>query len=151
MVVVESRHHGGSRHTVDVAVAVASRSARFPAPSAAQRAEGTNALLAEGAFPVCSAGDVLVALSLPVHRCPQSSRRTPRAARTGRPGGPAFGGVGPPGLRGPLLGSRAPRDLARASRLDLGASCASSGLPGPGSPETSGDGGSGPDGTYRLA
>ena len=65
VVVVESRHHGGvaphgrrrggPRHP-----------GRVPcrAPSAAPTSEGTNALLADGAFPVCSTGDILVALSL---------------------------------------------------------------------------------------
>jgi DNA processing protein len=64
VVVVESRHHGGTRHTVDAAVARGIPVGAVPGSIRSPTSEGTNALLADGAFPVCSAGDVLVALSL---------------------------------------------------------------------------------------
>jgi len=64
VVVVESRHHGGSRHTVDAAVARGIAVGAVPGSIRSATSEGTNALLADGAFPVCSAGDILVALSL---------------------------------------------------------------------------------------
>jgi DNA processing protein len=64
VVVVESHARGGSLHTVDEAdrrgrdVFAVPGSVRNPA------AAGTNALLAEGRAPACSADDVLVALDL---------------------------------------------------------------------------------------
>jgi DNA processing protein len=64
VVVVESRHHGGSRHTVEAALARDIPIGAVPGSIRSATSEGTNALLAEGAFPVCSAADVLVALSL---------------------------------------------------------------------------------------
>lgn len=64
VVVVESRHHGGSRHTVEAALARAVPVGAVPGSIRSATSEGTNALLAEGAFPVCSAADVLVSLSL---------------------------------------------------------------------------------------
>ena len=64
VVVVESRHHGGSRHTVDAAAERGIPVGAVPGSIRSATSEGTNALLADGAFPVCSAGDILVALSL---------------------------------------------------------------------------------------
>ncbi|HVT42067.1 MAG TPA: DNA-protecting protein DprA [Acidimicrobiales bacterium] len=64
VVVVESRHHGGSRHTVEAALVRGIPIGAVPGSIRSATSEGTNALLAEGAFPVCSAADVLVALSL---------------------------------------------------------------------------------------
>jgi len=64
VVVVESRHHGGSRHTVDAAMARGIAVGAVPGSIRSATSEGTNALLADGAFPVCCAGDILVALSL---------------------------------------------------------------------------------------
>ena len=64
VVVVESRHHGGSRHTVDAAAARGIPVGAVPGSIRSATSEGPNALLADGAFPVCSAGDVLVALAL---------------------------------------------------------------------------------------
>ena len=64
VVVVESRHHGGSRHTVDAAVDRGIPVGAVPGSIRSATSEGTNALLAEGAFPVCSSADILVALSL---------------------------------------------------------------------------------------
>ncbi len=84
VVVVESRHHGGSRHTVDAAVARGIPVGAVPGSIRSPTSEGTNALLADGAFPVCSAGDILVALSLagaPVP-APDSGRARATSART---------------------------------------------------------------------
>ena len=64
VVVVESRHHGGSRHTVEAAVDRGLPVGAVPGSIRSATSEGTNALLADGAFPVCSSGDILVALSL---------------------------------------------------------------------------------------
>ncbi len=90
VVVVESRHQGGSRYTVDAAMERGVPVGAVPGSIRSPTSEGTNALLAEGAFPVCSAGDILVALSLagatvPIVRIPPSAqdvpRRQPRAGR----------------------------------------------------------------------
>lgn len=64
VVVVESRHQGGSRHTVNAAIARGRSVGAVPGSIRSPNSEGTNALLGEGAFPVCSAGDILVALAL---------------------------------------------------------------------------------------
>jgi len=64
VIVVESRHHGGSRHTVDAAIERGIAVGAVPGSIRSATSEGTNALLADGAFPVCSAGDILVALGL---------------------------------------------------------------------------------------
>jgi DNA processing protein len=64
VVVVESRHHGGSRHTVDAAMERGIPVGAVPGSIRSATSEGTNALLADGAFPVCSTGDLLVALNL---------------------------------------------------------------------------------------
>jgi DNA processing protein len=64
VVVVESRHHGGSRHTVEAALALGIPLGAVPGSIRSPTSEGTNALLCDGAFPVCSVTDILVALSL---------------------------------------------------------------------------------------
>ena len=64
VVVVESRHHGGTRHTVDAAIDRGVPVGAVPGSIRSATSEGTNALLADGAFPVCSSGDILVALAL---------------------------------------------------------------------------------------
>jgi len=64
VVVVESRHRGGSRHTVEAALERGIPVGAVPGSVRSATSEGTNALLADGAFPVCSSSDVLVALSL---------------------------------------------------------------------------------------
>ena len=90
VVVVESRHLGGSRHTVSAALDRDVPVGAVPGSIRSPTSEGTNALLADGAFPVCSAGDILVALSLkgaPVPTAPPAGvrhagpRRPPRAGR----------------------------------------------------------------------
>jgi DNA processing protein len=90
VVVVESRHMGGSRHTVNAAMDRGVPVGAVPGSIRSPTSEGTNALLADGAFPACSSGDILVALSLEgapvpmvhvaaVHR--ERPRRPPRAGR----------------------------------------------------------------------
>jgi DNA processing protein len=89
VVIVESRHHGGSRHTVDAAAARGVPVGAVPGSIRSAASEGTNALLADGAFPVCSAGDILVALSLEGVPLPVPVPSGPSARRT--PSGPASG------------------------------------------------------------
>ena len=97
VVVVESRHHGGSRHTVDAAMDRGVPVGAVPGSIRSATSEGTNALLADGAFPVCSSGDIL-------SRSPSSAPRWPFRPRPPA-GGPAsatsapVAGPGPPGLR----------------------------------------------------
>lgn len=62
VVVVESRHYGGSRHTVDAALTLSKTVGAVPGSIRSLNSEGTNALMSEGAIPVCSSSDVLVAL-----------------------------------------------------------------------------------------
>ena len=64
VIVVESRHHGGARHTVEAAAALGIPVGAVPGSIRSATSEGTNALLADGAFPACSTADILVALSL---------------------------------------------------------------------------------------
>jgi DNA processing protein len=64
VVVVESRHGGGSRHTVEWALDHQIPVGAVPGSIRSATSEGTNALLSEGAFPVCSTADILVSLSL---------------------------------------------------------------------------------------
>jgi DNA processing protein len=64
VVVVESHRAGGSMHTVDEADRRGTDVMAVPGSVRAPASAGTNALLAEGRAPVCSADDVLVALGL---------------------------------------------------------------------------------------
>jgi len=64
VVVVESRHHGGSMYTVHAAAARGIPVGAVPGSIRSPTSEGTNALLAEGCFPVRDLGDILTALSL---------------------------------------------------------------------------------------
>jgi DNA processing protein len=63
VVVVESRHGGGSRHTVNAAAAGGIDVGAVPGSIRSATSEGTNALLAEGAFLVTGVTDILLALS----------------------------------------------------------------------------------------
>ncbi len=63
VVVVESRHGGGSRHTVNAALASGTDVGAVPGSIRSATSEGTNALLAEGAFVVAGVTDILLALS----------------------------------------------------------------------------------------
>jgi DNA processing protein len=63
VVVVESRHGGGSRHTVNAALANGIDVGAVPGSIRSATSEGTNAMLAEGAFVVSGVTDILLALS----------------------------------------------------------------------------------------
>jgi DNA processing protein len=63
VVVVESRHGGGSRHTVNAALAGGIDVGAVPGSIRSATSEGTNALLADGAFLVSGVTDILLALS----------------------------------------------------------------------------------------
>ncbi len=119
VVVVESRHHGGSRHTVEAAVDRGLPVGAVPGSIRSATSEGTNALLSDGAFPVCSAGDILVALSLA-----GAAVAAPRDA-TARSSAPRPPGPGPDRrVFDALSGDPSPLDqLARETGLDLAELC----------------------------
>ena len=112
VVVVESRHHGGSRHTVDAAIDRGIAVGAVPGSIRSATSEGTNALLADGAFPVCSSGDILVALALAgavrghPARGPPGGRRLRQSRHRS----------GPPGLRRPDRRPLSPRRAGPADR-----------------------------------
>jgi DNA processing protein len=83
VVVIESRHHGGSYHTVEAAIGLSKPVGAVPGSIRSATSEGTNALLADGAFLVSSAGDVLIRLALEGFSVPASP------ARSGSPPAPA--------------------------------------------------------------
>jgi DNA processing protein len=64
VVVVESRHGGGAMHTVAAAAERGIPVGAVPGSIRSPASEGTNSLLADGCFPVCSVADLLTALSL---------------------------------------------------------------------------------------
>jgi DNA processing protein len=64
VVVVESRHRGGSMYTVGAAAERGTPVGAVPGSIRSATSEGTNRLLADGCFPVCAVADILVALSL---------------------------------------------------------------------------------------
>ncbi len=64
VVVVESRHQGGSRHTVEAAIGRGRPVMAVPGPVRSATSDLPNALLAEGCHPARDALDVLVALGL---------------------------------------------------------------------------------------
>jgi DNA processing protein len=122
VVVVESRHHGGSRHTVEAAMDRGVPVGAVPGSIRSATSEGTNALLADGAFPVCSTGDILVSLALlgaSVAVPPDRSVRRPAPAARVAPS---------PGrdseIYDALSADPAPLDeLARVTGLDLSELC----------------------------
>jgi DNA processing protein len=82
VVVVESRHQGGSKHTVDAALERGILVGAVPGSIRSQTSEGPNAMIADGALPVCGSADVLLALSMagaPVGSTPRrrTSAKTP--------------------------------------------------------------------------
>ena len=118
VVVVESRHHGGSRHTVEAALAVGKPVGAVPGSIRSITSEGTNALLSDGAFVVSSASDVLVALGL-------AGAGVPAAARNGSS---AEQGKPEPGeetlVHEALTADPTPLDeLVRLTRLDFSTLC----------------------------
>ncbi len=80
VVVVESRHGGGSMHTVHAALAGGTPVGAVPGSIRSRTSEGTNALLADGAVPVRDVGDILVTLSLTGALEPRPGPERPRAA-----------------------------------------------------------------------
>jgi DNA processing protein len=70
IVVVESFHTGGSRHTVEAAALRGRTVMAVPGPVRSQASELPNALLAEGCPPARDATDVVVALGLSPTRPP---------------------------------------------------------------------------------
>ena len=87
VVVVESRHRGGSRHTVEAAMARDRPVLAVPGPVCSPASELPNALLAEGCHPARDAVDVLVALQLstPLPGTGPSPDRRPPVDATARP------------------------------------------------------------------
>jgi len=64
VVVVESAQKGGSLYTADEALARDLPLFAVPGPITSKAAKGTNRLIADGAMPLCSVDDVLLALGL---------------------------------------------------------------------------------------
>jgi DNA processing protein len=75
VVVIESRHGGGSMHTVTAALDRGIPVGAVPGSIRSPTSEGTNKLLSEGCFPVCDVADILVALSLGGAELPQPPSR----------------------------------------------------------------------------
>jgi DNA processing protein len=84
VVVVESRHGGGSKHTVDAALERGTLVGAVPGSIRSPASEGPNRLIADGAFPVCSSGDILLALSMSGAQVPSGPppRGRPASGRT---------------------------------------------------------------------
>jgi DNA processing protein len=100
VVVVESRHGGGSMYTVAAAAQRGIPVGAVPGSIRSPTSEGTNSLLADGCFPVCTVADILTALSLRGVVLPPA----------GTKGGPGATG-------GPVASSRSRRsDLTPADR-----------------------------------
>jgi DNA processing protein len=83
VIVVESRHRGGSMYTVAAAAERGIPVGAVPGSISSQTSEGTNSLLADGCFPVCSVADVLAALSLRGVALPNMSPPASEAASAG--------------------------------------------------------------------
>ena len=81
VVVVESAQKGGSLYTADEALARDLPLFAVPGPITSRAAKGTNRLIADGAMPLCSVDDVLLALGL--------ASPTGTAQPVPEPGGPA--------------------------------------------------------------
>ena len=123
VIVIESRHHGGARHTVEAAATLGLPVGAVPGSIRSATSEGTNALLADGAFPACSTADILVALSLVgVQPSPPSTSTSQASGTTSHPDRPGPGEDR--AIYEVLSGDPASLDdLARASGLDLPALC----------------------------
>jgi DNA processing protein len=80
VVVVESRHHGGSMHTVHAAAERGIPVGAVPGSIRSATSAGTNALLADGCFPVCEVADILMALSLRGITLPAGDAAAPRTS-----------------------------------------------------------------------
>jgi DNA processing protein len=91
VVVIESRHGGGSMHTVAAALDRGIPVGAVPGSVRSPTSEGTNKLLSEGCFPVCDVADILVALSLGGAQLPEPPTRHDSTGRPGRPDADADG------------------------------------------------------------
>jgi DNA processing protein len=85
VIVVESRHRGGSLYTVAAAAERGIPVGAVPGSIRSQTSEGTNSLLADGCFPVCSVADILAALSLRGVALPNVPSPASGAASAGGP------------------------------------------------------------------
>jgi DNA processing protein len=85
VVVVESRHRGGSMYTVAAAAERGTPVGAVPGSIRSPASEGTNSLLADGCFPVCTVADILTALSLRGIAIPNSHPSVPGAEMRGGP------------------------------------------------------------------
>lgn len=85
VVVVESREKGGSMYTVEEALRRNRPVLAVPGPIRSEASAGTNRLLADGAEPICSPDDVLVALGLERADAPTKKTITGTGARPSRP------------------------------------------------------------------
>jgi DNA processing protein len=83
VVVVESRHRGGSMYTVAAAAERGTPVGAVPGSIRSPASEGTNSLLADGCFPVCTVADILTALSLRGIAIPNSHPSVPGAEMRG--------------------------------------------------------------------
>ena len=84
VVVVESRHRGGSRAHRRRGAGPGIPVGAVPGSIRSPTSEGTNALLADGAFPVCDVGDILITLAL-CWRLRACAGAAPAAGRPARP------------------------------------------------------------------
>jgi len=87
VVVIESRHGGGSMHTVAAALDRGKPVGAVPGSIRSPASEGTNALLSDGCFPVRDVTDILVALSLSGADVPRAAPEPP-GEPPGEPAGP---------------------------------------------------------------
>jgi len=85
VVVIESRHGGGSMHTVSAALDRGIPVGAVPGSIRSPTSEGTNKLLSEGCFPVCDVTDILVALSLCGAPLPPTPSSTPSSTPSTTP------------------------------------------------------------------
>ncbi len=116
VVVVESRHGGGSMHTVEAAAARGIPVGAVPGSIRSPTSEGTNALLADGCFPVCAVADILAALSLKGVAPPSPPRNAG--------GGPGTVDIGDRALLAALSSDPSSLDqLARRTGLAIPALC----------------------------
>jgi len=127
VVVVESRVAGGSRHTVEAAIARGRTVMAVPGSIRNPAAAGTNRLIAEGCAPVCDVADILVALDLERAGRPEPAPRPDRrAGAAAQPGRRPVSTSGPAGITGEGVGAPSPArrtrpDLSRAEQLVLDA------------------------------
>jgi DNA processing protein len=114
VVVVESRHVGGSRHTVEAAMARDRPVFAVPGPVRSPASELPNALLAEGCAPARDALDVLVALDLSSAPAARGGTATVGATATATATATAIAGAAAAGAGAATAGAGA----ARAAAVD---------------------------------